>query len=143
MNTLTKVSSLVLLGALAIGPLHIQAQNTNQPPVGKKHSSENQPSGVEKKPVAGPFHGKLAKVDQTAKTITVGKRTFLITSETKLKKGNGSPATLADATVGEEVSGYVKPTEAGKLAATVVTFGPKTGGKSAEKQKSHADTNPK
>ena len=143
MKTLKTLTLLLLLSGLAITPLHLLAQNTNQPSSGKKHSTENQPpTGAEKKPVAGPFHGKLAKVDQSAKTITVGKRTFMITSETRLKKGNGSPATLADAVVGEEVSGYVKPNEAGKLAATVVTFGAKTGGQTAEKQKSHGEKSP-
>jgi hypothetical protein len=78
----------------------------------------------DKKPSAGPFHAKLAAVDKTARTITVGKRTFLITSETKFNK-SGKPATLDDAVIGEPVSGYVKPNDQGKLVATKVNFGPK------------------
>lgn len=101
------------------------AQTTNKPAPSKKSATDTPESSKgEKKPAAGPFHGKLASVDQTAKTISVGKRTFLITSETKIKK-EGKPATLQDGVVGEEVSGYVKPNDAGKLVATTVNFGPK------------------
>ena len=77
-----------------------------------------------KKPVAGPFHGKLAALDKNLKTITVGKRTFHISSETQIKKA-GKLATLDDGVVGEEASGYVKPDENGNLIATKVNFGPK------------------
>jgi hypothetical protein len=63
-------------------------------------------------------------VDKTARTIIVGKRTFLITSETKINK-SGKPATLEDGVVGEQVSGYVKPNEQGKLVATKINFGAK------------------
>jgi len=78
-----------------------------------------------KKPVAGPFRGKLAALDKNLKTITVGKRTFHISSETQIKKA-GKLATLDDGVVGEEASGYVKPDENGKLIATKINFGPKT-----------------
>jgi len=110
----------------------VAAQTTNKPASTKKPAAETQESSKsEKKPAAGPFHGKLAAVDQTAKSITVGKRTFLITSDTKIKK-SGKPATLQDGVVDEEVSGYVKPNDAGKLVATTVNFGPKP--KSTEKK---------
>ena len=79
----------------------------------------------EKKVNAGPFHAKLVAVDKTARTITVGKRTFLITSETKINR-SGKPATLEDGVIGEPVSGFVKPNEQGKLVATKINFGPKT-----------------
>jgi len=80
---------------------------------------------ADKKPNAGPFHAKLNAVDKAGKTITVGKRVFRITSETKFNKA-GKPATLDDAVIGESVSGYVKPNDEGKLVATKVNFGPKT-----------------
>ena len=122
----------LLTFALCAMPAPLAAQTTNKPASAKKPAAETpESSKSEKKPAAGPFHGKLAGVDQTAKTITVGKRTFLITSETKIKK-EGKPATLQDGVVGEEISGYVKPNEAGKLAATTVNFGPKP--KSSEKK---------
>jgi hypothetical protein len=118
--------------ALCGAPGRLGAQTTNKPASTKKPATEAPDSSKsEKKPAAGPFHGKLAAVDQTTKSISVGKRTFLITSETKIKK-DGKPATLQDGVVGEEVSGYVKPNDAGKLVATTVNFGPKP--KSSEKK---------
>jgi hypothetical protein len=113
----------------------VRAQTTNKITAEKKAASQtNETAKAGHKPKAGPFHGKLVAVDKMGKTITVGKRTFLVTSDTKLKKA-GTPATLDDAVVGEEVSGYVKPTEDGKLVATTVNFGPKAGGTGAEKKK--------
>ncbi len=71
-----------------------------------------------------PFHGKLKAVDKEAKTIKLGNSTYYITAQTKITKGNKT-ATLDDGVVGEPVSGYVKPTEDGKMAASTVRFGPK------------------
>jgi hypothetical protein len=109
---------------LATVPSNVAGQTTNKPLADKKtvspSSETNAPDRLLK---AGPFHGKLAAIDKVGKTITVGKRTFQITSETKIKKA-GKPATLEDGAVGETVSGYVKPME-GKLAATTISFGPK------------------
>ena len=86
-----------------------------------------------KKPAAGPFHGNLAALDKSAKTISVGTRTFQITADTLIFK-DGKPATLEDGVVGEPVSGYVKPTADGKWDATKVTFGAKPEAKSAAKK---------
>jgi len=119
----------LLAAAVAGMPAHLLAQTKEKP---AKTATEKK-EGAEKKPSAGPFHGKLAGVDKTAKTITVGKRTFLITSETKINKA-GKPATMDEGVVGEEVSGYVKPTEDGKLTATKVNFGPKTDTKGEKKK---------
>jgi len=120
----------LLVLALTASPTLLLAQtNTNKAPAEKKATTKD---ATEKKAAAGPFHGKLAALDKTAKTITVGKRTFHVTSETKIHKA-GKPATLEEGVVGEEVSGYVKPTDDGKLVATTVNFGPKTEGKGSEK----------
>jgi hypothetical protein len=75
-----------------------------------------------------PFHGKLDAVDTNAMTFTVGKRTFQVTSETKILK-DGQPAVLADGVVGERVSGSYRKTADGKLEAVRVHFGIKPGGK--------------
>jgi hypothetical protein len=91
-------------------------------------------TALDKKPSAGPFHAKLMAVDKAAKTITVGKRTFQITSETKFFKA-GKSATIADGVVGEQVSGYVKPDSEGKLVATKVNFGPKPEAKGTTSKK--------
>ena len=71
-----------------------------------------------------PFHGKLKAVDTVADTISVGTRTFQITSETIIMK-NGKPATLADGVVGDETGGAYKKTDDGKLVVTKLRFGPK------------------
>jgi hypothetical protein len=87
-----------------------------------------------KKPSAHPFHGKLAAIDKTAKTITVGKSVYHVTAETKIKK-DGNPANLADGIIGEEASGYVKPAEDGTMNASSLNFGAKPDGKHVEKKK--------
>lgn len=76
------------------------------------------------KPAIVPFRGNLTSVDKSAKTITVGQSTYLVTPETQLLKG-GKPATLDDAVVGEEVFGQQKMTEDGEAVVIKVRFGPK------------------
>ncbi len=133
MNRILRLALLaVLAGAIAALPSPLAAQSTNKP-ASKKTAEQKEQSKQGKK--AHPFHGKLAELDKMAKTITVGKSVYQITSETKLAKA-GKPATLADAVVGEEVSGYVKPNEEGKLVATKVTFGPKADAKSQKSDSS-------
>ena len=88
------------------------ADSTNAPaaatPVPKKHGL--------------PFHGKVASVDPTAMTFTVGTLTIAITSQTKISK-DGQPAVFADITAGELIRGSYKKDDAGKLHATVVRIG--------------------
>jgi len=106
------ITAVVLFGPLSISPCS-QAQSTNK--VAKDGSMQK---------LAHPFRGKLAAVDKVAKTITVGKSVYHITSETKIKKGD-KPAILEDGVIGEPVSGYAKPMEGGKMLASSVNFGPK------------------
>ncbi|HZR21459.1 MAG TPA: hypothetical protein VFE51_29525 [Verrucomicrobiae bacterium] len=133
-------TTLFLAAALSGAPLALTAQTTNKTNADKTAAGKTADS--EKPAKGGPFHGKLAAVDKVAKTITVGKRTFQITSETKLKKA-GKPATLDDGVVGETVSGYVKPAPDGKLMATTVTFGPKPVTDPTEKPKASGTTEQK
>ncbi len=130
----TRILKLTILAPLALSLLLVSqtllAQSTNKAPEKKAPS--------EKKPSAHPFHGTLTAIDKNAKTITVGKVTYQITSETKIRK-NDKPATLEDGVVGEDVAGYVKPDKDGKLFASSVRFGAKpeakTGKKADEKKK--------
>lgn len=136
------IARLTLLGftvsCLSGVPFQAKAQVTNKAPAEKSAASPADKSGKAEKPAkGGPFHGKLAAVDKVAKTITVGKRTFQITSETKIKK-NGKPATLDDGVVGETVSGYIKPGAEGKLMATTVNFGQKPAPQETDKPKAAA-----
>src|ERR1051325_10439146 len=75
-----------------------------------------------------PFRGKIATVDKQAKTVTLeGKekgRTFHITSNSKLTKA-GKPATLDDATVGEEVGGAYKEGADKKMEVVSLRIGPR------------------
>jgi hypothetical protein len=123
-NTALRIGALSLLAAaIAAAPSRLLAQSTNKPSAEKKSAiAKKEPAAKQK--AAHPFRGKLAAVDKVAKTIKVGESIYPITSETKITKA-GKPATLADGVVGEPVSGYVKPTDDGKMAATTVTFGAK------------------
>jgi hypothetical protein len=134
MKSILKMSILSLLAAAIAGlPLQLAAQSTNKPAATKKSGAEKKDTTAKKK-VAHPFHGNLAAVDKSAKTIKLGESTYQITSETKITKA-GKPATLDDGVVGEEVGGYAKPTDDGNMAATSVRFGAKVDDKGGQKKK--------
>ncbi len=147
MKSILKLSLMSLLAAfLACLPAPAHAQTNTNTVVEKKATPEKK-STTEKKRPAGkkstgekgqrgiPFNGELTAVDNAVKTITVGKRTFQITSETRIYKGVKTPATLEDGVVGEVVRGSYKKSEDGKLVAISVYFGPKAEGKAEEKAK--------
>jgi hypothetical protein len=123
-KSVLKIAGLSLLAAALAGmPAQLLAQSTNVPAADKKASvAKKEPAS--KKKGAHPFRGKLAAVDKVAKTIKVGESIYQITSTTKITK-EGKPATLEEGVVGDPVSGYVKPTDDGKMAATTVHFGAK------------------
>jgi hypothetical protein len=111
-----------LAGMLAIAlvgtPAALHAQDSTNAPA-KKAAPQKKSA-----PKAIPFHGNVKTIDNNAKTLSVGKEIFQITSETKIIK-MGKPATLADGAVGDMVGGqYHKDTD-GKLTATSIRFGPK------------------
>jgi hypothetical protein len=116
-----RVVVLGLLAAVMAGvPSQVLGQDTNKPAAEKK---------TPPKARAVPFRGKIAAIDKTAKTVTVGARTFAITSETRLFKEDkpatvDKPATLDDAVVGNPVTGNYK-IEDGKMVALLLTFLPK------------------
>jgi hypothetical protein len=134
LKSILRISAVSLLAAAVAGlPLQALAQTTNKPAAVKK-AAPDQSDSTAKKKNGHPFRGKLAAVDKTAKTIKLGESTYQITSQTKITKA-GKPATLDDGVVGEEVTGYARPTEDGKMAASSVRFGPKPEAASAEKKK--------
>jgi hypothetical protein len=129
---IAKITTLSLFAAaLVTMPVLSRAQDSNAlaspdqtaPAKPKKHSNP-------------PFHGKLSAVDTNAMTLTVEKRTFNITPDTKITK-DGQPAVLADGVVGEQVRGSYKKTDDGKLNAVTVHFGVKSG----EKPKKESSNN--
>jgi len=130
-STIKLSIALLLAAALAGLPALLPAQGTDNP-AEKKETKSRKP------PAVTPFNGKLKTVDKTAKTISVGERTFQITSETRIVKAVGKedkPAVLEDGVVGENVSGAYKKAEDGTLHATKVTFGAKTTEKEMKKDK--------
>ena len=123
-KSVLKIAALSLLAAALAGtPAQLLAQSTNVPAADKKAAVAKKEPATKKKG-AHPFRGKLAAVDKVAKTIKVGESIYQITSATKITKAD-KPATLEDGVVGDPVSGYVKPTDDGKMAATTVHFGAK------------------
>ena len=99
----------------------------------------------EQRPRAIPFRGKIVAVDKQAKTIKISgerERVFHIGSETRLVKA-GKPATLEDATVGEEVAGAYREGADKKLEASMVRFGPRPEGARREPRKEEPKKEPK
>jgi Cu/Ag efflux protein CusF len=115
LRTMT-LASLLAAVILAV-PIHVSAQSTNKPAA----------TAPDAKARSIPFHGKLAAVDKTAKTITLDektKREFQVTSETRIMKDD-KPATLDDATVGDAVRGSYRKGDDGKLTLRSLTIGAK------------------
>jgi hypothetical protein len=106
----------LLTTAVAGVPLQLQAQSEN--PAAEKSETRA------RKPEITPFNGKLKAVNQDARTIEVGSRTFKINPETKITR-DGQPATLAQAVVGENVGGAYRKSEDGTLSATTLNLGKK------------------
>jgi len=100
--------------------------STNAPAVSDQTSvtTTNAPVKRHRKHDSLVFGGTLSAIDTNAMTLTVGERTFEITSDTKITKA-GQPAVLADGVVGGKVSGAYKKSEDGKLTATTIHFGDK------------------
>jgi hypothetical protein len=128
--TLTALS--LFAAVIVTAPVSAQAQDTtstNAPAAPAKHKKSDHLV----------FKGKLSAVDAKAMTLTIGERTFDVTSETKITK-DGKPATLAEGVVGETVAGAYKKGADGKLTATSVHFGAKADGEKKHKKKSGSHT---
>ncbi len=105
----------IAAAALIAAPATIHAQDAAKP-------AATTPAPAKKKGTA--VHGAVTAVDATAMTVTVGTKTYNVTSDTKITK-DGQPATLADVTVGATVSITYKKDDAGKLTATAIHMGVK------------------
>jgi hypothetical protein len=82
-----------------------------------------------------PFHGKLDSVDQAAKSIKVGDRTFQVMTTTKITKDGAQPGTLGDAKVGEAVAGAFHQGDGGQYQLVSLRLGPKPEKKAAADKK--------
>jgi hypothetical protein len=103
----------ILLVALSVAPL------TQCFAADKDSASEKAAA-----PRAIPFRGKIASVDAQAKTLKVGERTFQLNADTKIVKA-GKPASLAEATVGEDVGGSYREGADKKLNVVSLRIGAK------------------
>ncbi len=121
----------IVAAAFMAAPALVRAEDS---PAKKTAAAE---SGAPAKKHVVPFHGKVSAVDATAMTVKLTTQTLNITSETKITK-EGKPATFADITVGEKITGQYKKDSAGKLDATVIHIGDK--GAPTEGKKKAAST---
>ncbi len=108
----------------------LSAADKNSPsPAPKTSPAKTEAAAPAKKPRAIPFRGKASAIDQSAKTFTIaGKttsRTFKVTDTTTVTKA-GSPATFADLTENEDVTGSYWKMEDGTLEAKSLKVGGKT-----------------
>ncbi len=101
-----------------------QAKKAATPPPGSERQTP--------KPKGGPFRGKLVSLDKTARTITVGKRTFHAGPNTRIER-DGKPARFEDGVVGEITSGGFKLDDQGRMMATKINYGPKVDARATQK----------
>lgn len=104
---------------------------------GYQSMGNNRPVSADgdKKPVSArsmPFRGKLDGLDKAARTIKVGARQFQVVDATKIMKA-GKPASLDEATLGEEVGGAYREGDAGRLELVSLRLGAKPGKDEAPK----------
>jgi len=132
----------VLAAAFVLAPTVGFAQDKPKAPAAGS-APEKPPQSHNRPP---PFRGTVAAVDKAAKTVTVGERTFHISSETKLFNGN-RPGTLDEIKAGDPISGNFVKGKDGKLTAKTIRFGarpkhegqPDKKGKSVEKKNAVAE----
>ena len=132
---LTVIVATSIAAMLAGSPPATRAQSTNKTAktTEKKAPSEKSET-ASKRSSSIPFQGHLLEVNKTAKTIKVDKRTFEITSETKIHRADKS-ATLDDGIKGEYITGSYKKSDDGKLIASSIYYGGKKAkGAAAEKK---------
>ena len=109
--------------AIITAPVLSRAQdNGANPPTAPGQTEPAKP----KKHEVNVFRGIVSAVDAKAMTLTINKRTFEVTSDTKITK-NGQPAILSDISVGDKIGGAYKKTADGKLVATTINDGKKPG----------------
>ena len=135
MNTsILHIAATSILAAVLICPAISRAE---KPPTTAPGTPTTNPdeSGVTK------FYGTISAVDTKAMTFTIDNQTFTVVAETHMTKAaDDSPATLADAVVGQPARGSYTKSSDGKLNVTKVRFGRKAGGGKAGGKKQKAST---
>ena len=134
-RTILKITTLSLFAvAIVAAPMAARAAETTNAPAAEAPAKHKKSEHA-----TLPFNGKLSAIDKNAMTLTVGERTFEITSETRITK-DGFPATLSDGMVGEMAGGAYKKNADGKLSATSVHFGSKSEGAVKKKKKAAVES---
>ena len=100
------------------------------------------PPAKKKKGGSLPFHGKIATIDATAGTFTVGTLSLTVTSKTKISTTNNVPATLADFKVGDSVAGAYKKAADGTLNVSTLKMGTAKMGGAKKKKAAKTDAAP-
>jgi uncharacterized protein (DUF2141 family) len=122
-KTLKHLCTYALAAAMAGMTLSATAANDNQ--------NKTNHSASATKPSHVPFHGRVIAVDAVAKSFKLGDRTFVVTSETRIKK-DGVPATFDDVKAGDNVGGAFRTANDGRLEVLTLNTGLKA---DAEKKK--------
>ena len=172
MQAIGKITFAGLLAALVLAaPLRAAADDnlptvpgTNAPVAGvttnapaAKAKAKAKPAKTKAKPAAkktvtakaGNLKGKLAAIDQVAKSITLegtNALVYYVSSTTRIQKGpknDEKPATLNDGSVGDSVTGAWTKSEDGKMILKTLNFNPagtakKPGKKAAAKASAKA-----
>lgn len=120
MKNTVKIALVSLIAAGIAAPILLRADDTSTNAT--QTAAPDTTPATPHKHHGAPFHGKLDDVDTNAMTLTVGSRTFQITSKTKITK-DGQPAILMDGVIGQPVSGYYHTNDDGDLVATSIHFG--------------------
>lgn len=121
----------LLMATMALAPVVAIAQDKpDKPKTPAPGSAADKPSPAAR---GLPFHGTVAAVNKEAKTVTVGKQVFHISSETKLTKGN-QPVMVADIAVGDIIAGNYTKGDDGKLTAKMIRVGLKSAAEQPDKK---------
>src|SRR5665213_2984456 len=124
------VCSMVAL-AMIFMPAFLRAQDAMSTNAPAMSDQTNAPVKKHRKHDWLVFNGKVNSIDTNVMTLTVGERTFEISSDTRITK-DGEPAILSEGIVGDKVGGAYKKSDDGKLTATTIHFGKKMKSKSSE-----------
>jgi hypothetical protein len=120
-------TAVLLAASLLVNPFAARAQDKGKPAAAAEAKSAR----------PYPFSGKLAAIDKEKKTITLmGKeksRTLHLLASTKIVKA-GKPATLDDATVGDEIGGQLLKSGDGREEIVSLRIGTKTPAASKSKK---------
>jgi azurin len=111
--------------AVAQSAFAAQPDSTAATPNGAASARASKAEPTQKKARPLPFQGKIKTLDKAGGKFTIGERTFVVTSESKVMKRDKTMASLAAVAVGEHVTGSYRKTDDGRLLVNTLYIGPK------------------